>query len=380
MPLHPRPLSAEAVAAARPARASASDADAAVLPSRCHAATGGNPLLLNELLKALETEGVQPVATHVATVRELGPRAASRAVLVRLARLHADAVAVARAVAVLGDGADLTAVAGLAGVDLQSAARATGQLARAEIMRHEPPLGFVHPLVAGAVYRDIPPGERELQHERAAQLSTRRRPRRAGRRAPAGRPVARRGAGRRRARGSAAASAGACARARPSCRLPDSARLAEPPPAGHEGRGRWRLLLELGVAEMLTFGPGGDAAPRLAYERLEDPLLRATAAQHLVRALLFTGDPAASAAVARAVAEELPAERRRRPFRRPSSRPSSSAPAEFADLRIEPPASEPERLGEKMLASVVAIERAVLGRCPPPSASEPRCRRSPAAT
>ena len=83
----------------------------------CHAATGGNPLLLNELLKTLASEGVQPVAANVATVRDLGPRAASRAVLVRLARLHGDAVAVARAFSVLGDGAELATVAALAEVD-----------------------------------------------------------------------------------------------------------------------------------------------------------------------------------------------------------------------------------------------------------------------
>ena len=94
VPLHPRPLSETAVAELVRGRLG-DQADPAFAES-CHAATGGNPLLLNELLKALETEGVQPVASHVATVRELGPRAASRAVLVRLARLHADAVAVAR--------------------------------------------------------------------------------------------------------------------------------------------------------------------------------------------------------------------------------------------------------------------------------------------
>src|SRR4029078_10189414 len=37
-----------------------------------------------------------------------------------------------------------------------------------EIVRPEPPLGFVHPLVRDAVYHELSPGERELQHERAA--------------------------------------------------------------------------------------------------------------------------------------------------------------------------------------------------------------------
>ena len=40
----------------------------------------------------------------------------------------------------------------------------------AEILRPDPPLGFVHALVQAAVYHDLAPGERELYHERAAKL------------------------------------------------------------------------------------------------------------------------------------------------------------------------------------------------------------------
>ena len=75
----------------------------------------------------------------------------------------------------LGEDAALHAVAALAGLDEAAAARATGELATAEILRHGSPLGFVHPLVRDAVYRELPPGERELQHARAAQHAARRR-------------------------------------------------------------------------------------------------------------------------------------------------------------------------------------------------------------
>ncbi len=81
----------------------------------CHDATGGNPLLLVELVKALRAEGVPPDAAHVAAVDAIAPRAASRAVLVRIGRLSARAAAVARATAVLGDAAALPLVAELAG-------------------------------------------------------------------------------------------------------------------------------------------------------------------------------------------------------------------------------------------------------------------------
>src|SRR5918998_4147138 len=43
-------------------------------------------------------------------------------------------------------------------------------LARAEILRPDPPPGFVHPLVRDAVYQGLPLGERELLHARAADV------------------------------------------------------------------------------------------------------------------------------------------------------------------------------------------------------------------
>jgi DNA-binding CsgD family transcriptional regulator len=363
--LHPRPLSEAAVADL--VRDRLGDEADAPFAASCHSATGGNPLLLNELLKALETEGIPPVAENVTTVRELGPRAASRAVLVRLARLHADAVAVARAVAVLGDGADLATAAALAEVDLQTAATATGDLSRAEILRHEPPLGFVHPLVAGAVYRDIPPGERELRHDRAARLLEE-----TGASAeqvaahvlaisPRGEgwvvATLRRAAGQALHKGAPESAAAYLTRA-----------LAEPPPRDQEGL----VLLELGIAETLTSGPPSIGHLRLAHERLDDPLLRANAAQHLVRALLFTGDPEGSAAVARAAAAELPdgLDDLRHTFRAAELATALFGPGTLETLRgVERPPVD--GLGTKMLAAVEAIERAFSGepaeRCAQPA-------------
>ena len=57
---------------------------------------------------------MKPDAASVEVVAEIGPRAVSRTVLIRLARLPDEAVSVARAVAVLGESADLPTVAALA--------------------------------------------------------------------------------------------------------------------------------------------------------------------------------------------------------------------------------------------------------------------------
>ena len=139
----------------------------------CRESTGGNPLLLRHLLSALAQDGVAPSAAGAAAVREIGHRAVSRTVLLRLSRLPEDAVAVARAVAVLGDSSRLHAVAALTGLDEATVARAAGELARADILRAETPLGYVHPLVRDVVYLDVPAGERELHHGRAAEVLAR---------------------------------------------------------------------------------------------------------------------------------------------------------------------------------------------------------------
>ena len=136
----------------------------------CHRATGGNPLLLRQLARALEGDRVPPDAAHAETVRQIGPRAVSRTLLLRLARLDASAIRVAQAVAVLGDSAELGAVARLTGLDERAVAEATRALAAVEILRPDTPLGFVHPLVRDAVYHELPATERELEHARAATV------------------------------------------------------------------------------------------------------------------------------------------------------------------------------------------------------------------
>ena len=269
----------------------------------CHSATGGNPLFLRQLLTALETDRVRPDAAHAEVVLEIGPRAVSRTVIMRLSRLSADAIAVARAVAVLAESATLPVVAALTGLDEPRVADATGALARAEILRPDLPLGFVHGLVRDAVYQELPLGERELQHEHAARVL-----RDAG--APPEQVAAHllsaphrgqewvttllRDAGRAAvARGAAESGVAHLRRA-----------LAEPAP------GEWRpgLLLELGLAEGMTDGPAAVEHLGEAFERLADPPARALAAHALARALLFTGSPAEGAALAERAAEELPEE------------------------------------------------------------------------
>ena len=174
------------------------------------------------------------------------------------------------------------------------------------------PLGFVHPLVRDAVYRELPPGERELAARRAPPrcCATRGAPGRARRRAaPAHRPP-RRAVG-RRARCATRAARRAAPRRRRRARWPTcSARSTSRRRRAHAPV----ILLELGLAEGADQRPGGGRAPaRRPTTALDDPGARALAANVLARLLtLVSGAP-------------RPARFARRARRGPAGRAATSA-------------------------------------------------------
>ena len=298
--LAPRPLSAGA--AATVVRERLGDAVDPRFAEACYESTHGNPLLLGELLKALQVEGVVPDAAHVDVVADLGPRAASRAVLLRLARLSPDAVSVARSLAVLGDGADLAVVGAHAGLEGEAVASAGRELVRAEIVRPGSPFGFVHPLVRAAVYHDLAPGERELSHEQAARLLLELH-------APAEQVAAHVREMPRSGDDWVVDVLRAAARAAFATGAPDAAisslrrALAEP----LEPDLRAELLFELGQALALTSLPDSADALRSAYENAGDPELRGHAADWLACTLVFLESPDEAAEIARRTTLELPA-------------------------------------------------------------------------
>ena len=151
--LHPRPLSRGAVAALVRERLAADPAEE--FSRACHAATGGNPLFLRELLRSLADERVVPSAAAASQVRAVGPAAVSRFVLHRLAALGPAATELARAVAVLGDVTDPPLAARVSGLDEDAARQAADDLVRADIFVRSDRLGFVHPIVRAALYEDL---------------------------------------------------------------------------------------------------------------------------------------------------------------------------------------------------------------------------------
>jgi DNA-binding NarL/FixJ family response regulator len=300
--LRPRPLSA--VGVARLVQARLKEAPDPAFTAACLDAAGGNPLFLTQLLGGLADAGVPPNAEQVEAVRRVGPRAASRTVLGRLARLPDDATAVAQALAVLGTRFGVSPVEALTGLGEQRVARAMADLAQAEILTSQTPTEFLHPLVRDAVYDSLPPATRGLRHADAARML-----RDSG---AADEEVAtqllaatRRGdqevvdvlvaaAGSARDRGATDSAVAYLYRA-----------LDEPPPPAR----RPSLRLELGRHEAMVDGPRAAANLRAALDELEGhPRLRAEAAEALARCLLFTGPPEAAVKVACQAARNLPDE------------------------------------------------------------------------
>ena len=248
----------------------------------CHHATGGNPLLLRELLRTLASDGVAPAASSVGVVERVAPDAVARSVRLRLSRLPGQARRLARAVAVLGDGALRTHAAILAGLERREVAPAAATLARVDLLRPEPPLTFVHPLVRNAVYESMRSEERA--HARAAEILAA-----AGAPAPqvasqllAAPPESVEGAvAILRDAASAAAGEGGLESAVRYLR-----RALEEPLPGDE---RGELLLELGGAEASLGAPTVVAHLAEALPLLRDPGRRAEASLALGHALYWAG-------------------------------------------------------------------------------------------
>lgn len=141
-------------------------------PSFCDAcvlATGGNPFLLSEFLTDVAQRGIEPDDGSVEAI-EQAPTSVHDTVIARLWRLGSEAVALARAVAVLGDDAHMRYATALAGVDPDHAAILASRLASMQILDDAEPLRFVHPLVGSAVHNEIAAAELAAAHHQAARL------------------------------------------------------------------------------------------------------------------------------------------------------------------------------------------------------------------
>ncbi|MEX5719010.1 helix-turn-helix transcriptional regulator [Geodermatophilus maliterrae] len=172
-PVRPRPLGPGAVESLVRDRLPVAGASFA---RACHAVTSGNPFLLHALVDHLLAEGLEPTDEVAATLPAFGPGQVARSVRQQLSRLPDGASDLATAFAVLGREAPLRHAGALAGLAPPEALRLADALRSAGLVEADSGrYAFVHPLVMGALYNALPPGERALRHSRAAQLLERER-------------------------------------------------------------------------------------------------------------------------------------------------------------------------------------------------------------
>ncbi len=269
----------------------------------CHTAAGGNPLYVRALLATLAAGGVRPTAESSAHVHDVGPEPVARAVSLRLARLPPEAAALARAIAVLDQGAELARAAVLAGLEHERAAAAAGALADAELVRLEPRLEFTHPVVRAAIYEATGALERASAHRQAADVLA------------AARVEPEQTASHLLVI-PAAGDAFVCSTLREAARralgrgAPDAAvtylrRALGEPPVGEE---RGAVLLELGLAERRSDVLAAAEHLAEALSLADDPVQYGQVALHCGRALFYAARNGEAVDVLRQGAERLGAE------------------------------------------------------------------------
>ena len=261
-------------------------------PELCRAfseTTGGNPLLVEEVLRALCNGGMVPRPEEVAgaSVASLGDR-----VLRRIERVDERAPALARAMAVLGDGGRLATAAALAGIEEEPAGSVAHILRRIELVTAEDPFVFVHPLVRRSLYDEIPTSELHRAHAAAAALLAQQgaAPERVASHLrvlpPSGSPQV--------AGALLAAAESALGQAAPDEAVAWLERaLAEQAPEPPEAE----LLAQLAAARTLLRDPAAVPTLRRAYEQLEDARRRGEIATSLAHILAMGGEWEASIAV-----------------------------------------------------------------------------------
>jgi len=267
-------------------------------------AAGGNPLFIGAMLDAVAREGTRPTAEQAARLLDIGAQGVSRVVGLRLGRLRPPPLALLRAASVLGDGVALRDAAALAAVETSELGPAASALVHLDLLRHEDPVEFFHPVVRRAVYETLDVVERDAAHRSAAELLLQ-----AGappetaaghllRVAPRADPFVvsalRQAAERTLAQGAAEAAVGYLTRALDE--QMDPAARAE-------------VLVEVGIAERRTNGPAAADHLRAGLEHLADPTRRGNVALELGRALWFTDRIPEALAVIEQALDEVDRER-----------------------------------------------------------------------
>jgi hypothetical protein len=166
--VHPSTLSEAAVSAV--VRATFGDTATDRLCTAVWTASGGNPLYVTELMRAIKLDHQPAAELDPGELLAGGLEGIARLVVARVRGLDPCALRLAQAIAVLGDGCDLRHAAVIAGVEIVDAIRLAAGLVRREILAAEYPPRFLHPIIRGALEASLDSDERDTAHRSAARL------------------------------------------------------------------------------------------------------------------------------------------------------------------------------------------------------------------
>jgi DNA-binding CsgD family transcriptional regulator len=167
-PVHPALLSEGAVEAI--VRAALGRGVSDELCAAVSEASGGNPLYVTELLRAIVLEQRPPAELDPSVVLAGGHEGVARRVLARVRGLDPRALRLAQAVAVLGDGCQLRHAAAIAAVDMPEAISLATGLVRIDVLAEDDTPRFIHPIVRDAVSASLDVDQRDAAHRSAARL------------------------------------------------------------------------------------------------------------------------------------------------------------------------------------------------------------------
>jgi DNA-binding CsgD family transcriptional regulator len=142
----------------------------AELADRYHAATGGRPVLVQQLIAELRRRGKAPSASALVAMVQHPPTSVRRTVARSLGRLPHGAQKLAGALAVAAGDAPATALGRLAGMDEATVAASALRLQQAELLAPRDAAGFSAPLIGAAIEASLTLAERSALHAGVAEL------------------------------------------------------------------------------------------------------------------------------------------------------------------------------------------------------------------
>jgi DNA-binding CsgD family transcriptional regulator len=136
-----------------------------------HRATGGNPFYVLELLRALKRADHRGGACAIEdAISSRGLDGVALQLGARLRSLDPNALRLAQAIAILGEGCELRHAAAISSLEMAQAISLATELVRFDVLGEDRLLRFLHPIVQHAIIQTLSSAEHDATHRTAANV------------------------------------------------------------------------------------------------------------------------------------------------------------------------------------------------------------------